>query len=222
MRLMPGLFVVAALVLSSLQGATTAGAQRPDGNDPVGKDSAEKDLRDIRIGMAVADLPAAGYVNFTCADVQGRAIASWTDWAMCPADRDGLHAIRFDYDPSASREGTMVAGHPAILTLLADGEGAVAGLRIETDPDARLYMRKKAFLLATQVKSRYGADGWTCSQAPRGDGEQPVGGLYIQENCLKTVQGRSITVERRLFRRPDQDAKSFVDETRIVIRRSGR
>ena len=41
----------------------------------------------------------------------------------------------------------MVAGHPAILTLLIDDTGHVAGLQIETDPKARLYIRKKAFLL---------------------------------------------------------------------------
>ena len=51
-------------------------------------------------------------------------------------------------------------------------------------------------------------------------GEQPVGGIFLKESCLKTVQGRSITVERKLFRRPDQDMKTFVDETRILILRS--
>ena len=33
----------------------------------------------------------------------------------------------------------MVAGHPAILTLLIDDTGHVAGLQIGTDPKARLY-----------------------------------------------------------------------------------
>ena len=110
--------------------------------------------------------------------------------------------------------------NPAILTLLVDDKGLVAGLRIVTDPKARLYIRKKAFLLGMQVKSRYGAEGWTCRQAQPADGEQPVGGVYIRESCLKTLQGRSITVERELFRRPDQDMKTFVDETRILIRRA--
>ena len=211
MRFTPSIFAVATLVLLNLElAATRVGAQQPAGND----------LRDIRIGMAVTDLPAAGYANFACTNDEDHAIAAWSDWPTCPADKEGLRAIRFDYDPSTSREGTMVAGHPAVLTLLVDDKGLVAGLRIETDPKARLYIRKKAFLLGIQVKSRYGADGWTCWQAQPDDGEQSVGGVYVKESCLKTVQGRSITVERRLFRRADQDMKTFVDETRILIRRS--
>jgi hypothetical protein len=211
MRWTRGILAIATWVLSSLAlEATMVAAEEPAGND----------LRDIRIGMAVTDLPAAGYANFACANDQGHAIAAWSDWPTCPEDKEGLRAIRFDYDPSTSREGTMVAGHPAILTLLVDDKGIVAGLRIETDPKARLYIRKKAFLLGLQVKSRYGTDGWTCRQRQPDSGEQPVGGVFLKESCLKTVQGRSITVERKLFRRPDQDMKTFVDETRILIRRS--
>lgn len=203
------IFALASGVLLSLAaGTATAGAQ--PGND----------LRDIRIGMAVSALPAAGYVNFACANEQGHGIAAWSDWSKCPSDQEGLHAIRFDYDPSTSREGTIVAGHPAILTLLVDDKGMVAGLRIETDPKARLYLRKKAFLFGMQVKSRYGADGWTCQEAQPKNGEQSVGGVYINESCRKTVQGRSITVERALYRRADQDMKSFVDKTSVLIRRA--
>ena len=47
---------------------------------------------------------------------------------------------------------------------------------------------------------------------------QPVGGVYLRERCTKTISGRSLVVERNLFRRPDQDIKSFVDETRISIK----
>jgi hypothetical protein len=131
-----------------------------------------------------------------------------------------MRAVRFGYNPVESPGGTIVAGHPAVLTLLVDGSGHVGGLNIETDPKARLFVRKKAFLLGTQVKSRYGADGWTCSQGQPESGEQPVGGVFVKERCTKTARGRSLVVERSLFRRPGQDAKSFVDETRVTIRRA--
>jgi hypothetical protein len=179
------------------------------------------DLRDIHLGMAVADLQDSGYVDFACAAEPKHMLAGWTNWRDCPADANGTRAIRFGYDPSTSRDGTMVAGHPALLTLLIDETGQVGGLQIETDPAARLYIRKKAFLLGQQAKSRYGADGWACTDGqPDAGGDQPVGGVYPRERCTKTISGRALVIERNLFRRPDQDSKSFVDETRITILRA--
>ncbi|UPJ54539.1 hypothetical protein IVB30_39245 [Bradyrhizobium sp. 200] len=177
-------------------------------------------MRDIRLGMAATELAESGYVDFSCAADPKQTLAGWKDWRDCPAGADGARAIRFGYDPSTSRDGTMVAGHPAILTLLIDDTGHVAGLQIETDPKARLYIRKKAFLLGLQAKSRYGPEGWACSEGQPEAGDQPVGGVYLKERCTKTISGRSLIVERHLFRRPDQDIKSFVDETRISILRA--
>jgi hypothetical protein len=177
------------------------------------------DVRDITVGMPVAEIPDAGYVNLTCADDTARKLAAWSAWRECPSDKDSMHAIRFDFDPETSREGTIIAGHPVILTVLIDEMGIVAGLKIETDPKARLYVRKKAFLLGGQVKSRYGAEGWVCTQRQPEAGEQPVGGIFISESCSKAVRGRTLVVERDLFRRPDQDTKNFVDQTRVKITR---
>ncbi|MBR0695178.1 hypothetical protein JQ553_18330 [Bradyrhizobium lablabi] len=203
---------IAAVVLVALQvlAGAPAHVEELSGND----------LRDIRLGMAASDLPEAGYVGFYCATDTGHLLAGWSKWRDCPPDANGMRAIRFGYDPATSRDGTMVAGHPAILTLLIDDTGHVAGLQIVTDPKARLYIRKKAFLLGMQARSRYGAEGWACSEGQPGAGDQPVGGVYLRERCTKTVDGRSLTVERRLFRRADQDLKDFVDETRISILRA--
>jgi hypothetical protein len=202
--------------------AQDSGRKEPAGQDSAGKhsagkDSSSNDLRDIRLGMPATDLPDAGYVNLACATDPQKTLAAWTGWRDCPADASGFHAIRFGYDPATSPEGTIVAGHPAILTLLVDDAGIVSGLRIETDPIARLYIRKKAFLFGTQVKSRYGSDGWSCTQAQPDAGEQPVGGVFVRERCTKAIPNRSIVVERNLYRKPDQDMKSFVDETRMTI-----
>lgn len=177
----------------------------------------DNDLRDIRIGMAVADLPTRGYVDFSCAADKARKLSGWSDWRNCPTGDDRLRAFRFGYDPETSRDGTVVAGHPAVLTALIDEAGTVAGLRIDTDPTARLYLRKKAFLLGPQVKARYGADGWTCTQGQPGTGEEPVGGVYLNERCTKSISGRNLVVERRLFRRAGQSEKDFVDETNVTI-----
>jgi len=175
------------------------------------------DLRDITVGMSVSDLPDAGYVNLTCATDSNRTISNWSAWRDCPADENARRAVRFDFDPETSREGTVVAGHPVLLTALIDAKGTVTGLNIDTDPKARLYLRKKAFLFGNQVKSRYGAEGWDCKEQPPGSGEQPVGGVFLRELCRKSVSGRTLTVARELFRKPDQDAKSFVDQTQVRI-----
>ena len=62
----------------------------------------------------------------------------------------------------------MVAGHPAILTLLIDDSGHVTGLQIETDPKARLYVRKKALPPGLQARSRDGSDGLGVHRGPAG------------------------------------------------------
>jgi hypothetical protein len=201
-------FMLSLLVTASM--TAPAAAQDADGND----------LRDIRLGKPVTDLPDTGYVNFACASDPGKTLTTWLGWRDCPADALGYHAIKFGYDPVTSQDGTIVAGHPAVLTLLVDNAGTVSGLRIETDPKARLYLRKKAFLFGIQVRSRYGLDDWSCTQAQPNAGEQPVGGVYVRERCTKTTHDRSIVVERNLFRRPDQDMKNFVDETRMTILRT--
>jgi hypothetical protein len=205
-----------AACLLALQMATLADsavrAEEIEGND----------LRDIRVGMAAADLSPSGYVDFACAADLKRSLDGWTNWRDCPADASGTRAIRFGYDPLVSRDGTLVAGHPAVLTLLIDDSGRVAGLQIETDPKARLFLRKKAFLLGQQAKSRYGVEGWACTEGHPGAEGEPVGGVYLRERCTKTTGGRSLTVERNLFRRPGQDIKNFVDETRISITAAGK
>jgi len=179
------------------------------------------DLRDVRIGMPVADLPAAGYAGFACAADESRKLPGWSGWRDCPPDADGLHSIRFGFDPATSRDGTVVAGHPVILTLLVDEAGVVAGLKIETESKGPLFVRKKAFLLGIQVKSRYGDEGWTCAKAQPQAGELSVGGVFLSERCSKSTSGRAIVVQRKLFRRADQDEKSFVNETRVSILRAG-
>jgi len=202
------LFILSLLVTAAM--TTPAAAQDPGSND----------LRDIRLGEPAADLPDAGYVDLACANDPRKTLTTWSGWRDCPADASGFHAIKFGYDPVTSPDGTIVAGHPAVLTLLVDSAGTVSGLRIETDPKARLYIRKKAFLFGIQVKSRYGLDGWSCTQAQPNADEQPVGGVYVRERCTKTMHNRSIVVERNLFRKPDQDMKNFVDETRMTILRT--
>lgn len=196
--------VFAATVMAAVPAMATAG-----------------DLRDINVGMAISSVPDAGYINLTCAEDKTHRLAEWAQWSACPAGADKLRRIRFEYDRATAREGTMVGGHPAILTVMIDQDAKIAALQIETDPTARLYLRKKAFLLGLQAKSRYGEDGWTCADAqPAGD-KQEVGGVFVNERCTKTTDGRAIEIERHLYREPNKELKDMTDESRITIRRVG-
>lgn len=204
---MNGTYLGVPLAASLLLLASTAGAQT----------TPKYDLRDIIVGMRIGDLPYSGYVNLTCARRTDLKLSDWSSWRDCPADDEARRAIRFEFDPETSRDGTLVAGHPVILTALIDAEGIVSELDIDTDPKARLYQRKKAFLLGMQVKSRYGSEGWDCAERQPTSSEQPVGGVFVRETCKKAIQGRRLTVQRDLYRRLDQDPKNFVDQTQVKI-----
>ena len=189
----------------------------------------ENDLRGFRVGMDVADLPAEGYVDLACANDPARTLTGWTDYTACPVDEHGLHPVRFRYDEAANPMarlddkygGTKVAGHPVLLTLHIGDDRRVGRLTIETDPEARLYLRKKAFLFANLVNACYGEEGWACRSTPPVGDEEPVGDMFIKEHCEKTAGGRRLILDRTLFRHTGQDLKNFVGTTRLTILRVG-
>jgi hypothetical protein len=190
------------------------------------EDPLEGDLRDLRVGMAVDQLPADGYVDLACGSdggTPGTALAGWTEFARCPPDAAGLHEVTFAYARSPLAEigerweGTKVAGHPVIPSLLIDQQGVVQGIRIVTDPAARMYLKKKAFLLGIRVMGRYGRDGWTCTEAKPDAGRTPVGGVFIDRHCEKTFHDRHLILETALYRTAEQQGQEFTDQTRLEI-----
>jgi hypothetical protein len=190
------------------------------------EDPQDGDLRDLRVGMSVDELPAAGYVDLACGrdgGAPGTALASWAEFARCPPDAAGLHEVAFAYAESplaelADRwEGTKVAGHPVIPSLLIDDGGVVQGIRIVTDPDTRMYLKKKAFLLGIRVMGRYGRDGWTCTEAEPSAGRAPVGGLFIDRRCEKVFRDRRLILDTDLYRTADQHGQEFTGATRFEI-----
>ena len=106
---------------------------------------ASSDVGDLFIGMPIRTIPNAGYIDLSCVDDASRKLRSWSESSECPLGRDQLRAVRFEFDPATSRDGTSIAGHPVILTALGDDSATLAGLKIDTDPEARLYMRKRRF-----------------------------------------------------------------------------
>jgi hypothetical protein len=208
--------IAAGLLLAMLAGGA---ARAQDAND----------LREFHVGMAAAELPTSGYDAFTCTDGPARELDSWADYTHCPADAAGRREISFRFDNAANPmahlnerfQGTLVAGHPVLLSLLIGSDAHVAAIRIQTDPKARLYLHKKAFLFADQVKARFGAEGWACRKAPPAPDEEPVGGLFMREHCEKTTATRHFILDRDLYRHNGQDLKDFTDQTTLLIERAG-
>ena len=81
-----GLAAIAWLLVAGAAGAA---------EDPL-----DGDLRDLRVGMSVAELPTSGYVDLACGSdggAPGTALASWAEFERCPPDAAGLHAVTFAY-----------------------------------------------------------------------------------------------------------------------------
>jgi hypothetical protein len=175
------------------------------------------DLREFHVGMSAADLPPTGYADFTCAEDTTPSLQDWSSWRVCTPDADGKRAIRFKYDESSSPGGTKVGGHPVLLTLVISDDAHVTGLIIETDPHAKPFQRKKAFLLGLQARAHYGADGWSCTENPPTGDEAPIGTTFIKEDCTKELAARKITVRRQLYRNAKADSNAYVSATNIMI-----
>jgi hypothetical protein len=204
-----------AMVLTLVAGVAVAA------DDPL-----EGDLRELRVGMAVEELPPEGYVDLACGsngDQPGAALGGWADFQRCAADGAGLREVAFGFAESRLAElgdrweGTKVAGHPVIPSLLIDEQGVVQGIRIVTDPEARLYLKKKAFLLGIRVMGRYGRDGWTCTDAELDAGKAPVGGMLIDRRCEKIFHDRRLILETDLYRTAEQRGQEFTGATRLEI-----
>lgn len=174
----------------------------------------ESDLRGVSVGITADALPVEGFAGFTCVTAAtATEVSGWQDWKTCPANADGLHALRFRY----AAGDTKVAGHPVVLTALFDNAGRVVTLRIETEAGGPLYLRKKAFLLGLQARHRYGDEGWTCTNAAPSADQEPVGGVFMKETCRKVTPDHGVVVSRTLFHRTGGEAKDFVSETQIVV-----
>lgn len=192
------------------------------------EDPAAGDLRNLKVGADVADLKVAGYTDFRCGAKSpdaGREIEGWSAFGQCAANAAGLHEVAFAYDEDMNPwaavsdrfEGTTVAGHPVIPTLLIDETGTISGLRIVTDPGNRMYLKKKAYLFYIRVMGRYGKDGWTCEEREPEAGFRPVGGMYIDRRCEKRWRDRDLILETQLFRAPGQEGQAFTGATQLEI-----
>ena len=178
------------------------------------------DIRELRLGLAVADLSDSRFAGIACAvpDAAGapaRDLAGWGAFRTCPADASGLREIRAGFAPPPDYDAatmpplhTRIAGIPSILSVLLDEDGVIRGLGVATDLEAPWTDRRLAHLAERAMLTRYGPD-WSCTDRPERPGFTPVGGIYIDRRCETLFRGdRRVIVETHFFRRPGQSGSS--------------
>ena len=182
------------------------------------------DVREFTVGLSTDDLPQEGYLGFACGNngaAPGTEIAGWHAFAECPADEKGLHEVAFQYDDTdvlfEDMEGTGIAGHPVLISLLFNQDGVVEALRVFTDPFARPYNKRRARVLGRKVKARFGVTGWTCEDLPREATEGEFGGIYTKERCVTDLGNRTVELTTRFYRTFEDGEEEIVNSTHFEV-----
>ncbi len=207
---MSGQFWLALLASAALYGSASA---QPKG-----------DLRNFQLGMQMKTFSTNGYIDIACDEEDGAKLQSWSEFAKCSKNQDGLHALRFQYgdDPllgpiSEDGQGTKAAGQPVLLTLFIDEAGILRRLRMRTDPDVRMFIKRRAHVFGLQAMARYGEDGWHCVRKEPTPQEQPLGQTFVNERCEKVTADRHYVVDRALYHDPDLPLTKFVSRAELEI-----
>jgi hypothetical protein len=185
------------------------------------------DIRQFAVGLDVDELPGEGYVGFACGnngEHPGKEIAGWHAFAECPADSQGLYEVAFEYDdsdvPYEDYEGTQIAGHEVLISLLFSDAGVVEAIRVFTNPFARAYEKRRARLLGTKVMARFGITGWSCVKDEPGPGEGDIAGYFVKERCQKDLGDRTVDLFTRFYRSFAGSGEEIVNSTWFEIRRN--
>ncbi len=179
----------------------------------------------LELGTHASQLPRDVYFGFACGTDGGppsTQLKSWNDYAQCPPDPEtGLHEVYFRYDEEQqyrglandplgqtgmTYQGTTEFQQPVIVSGLFDEAGFLVGLRMVTDPRTTAGVREYGVNLADVLQSRFGFDGWSCTDLPHDEGETPYKGALIKTRCTKNLpdQGVELLLDRHYYRKKGQ------------------
>jgi hypothetical protein len=176
---------------------------------------------DIPLGARAGDLPDE-FIDYACGTnggPPGLPLKGWGDFRRCRPEPTGLREVYFRYDDELEYwgkanamldqmerfAGTKTYGFPIIVSALFDENGVVDGIRIVSDPREDVQNREEAYFLRNFLTARLGRDGWQCEDLPLADGETPVGGQSVKQNCRKPIDANTTaTLATRFLRKPGQ------------------
>jgi hypothetical protein len=224
-RSLPHRFVLAlAGILPSLLLSPIATAQRAADNPAPAQ---RYTMWDLELGTHASQLRRDVYFGFACGTDGGPPsiqLKSWMDYSQCPPDPEtGLQEVYFRYDEEQqyrglandplgetgmTYEGTSEFQQPVIVSGLFDKAGFLVGVRMVTDPRTTTAIREYGVNLADALQSRFGFEGWTCTDLPHDEGDTPYKGALIKTRCTKELpdQGVQLTLDRHYYRKKGQRA----------------
>lgn len=176
---------------------------------------------DLKLGTRVDQLPDE-FVDYACGTHGGPPslpLSGWSEFRRCRAEPSGLREVYFRYDDELEYwakandlqdqmeqySGTKTYGFPVVVSGLIDAEGVLRGIRIVSDPRDPSQNRDEAYLLRNFLTSRLGRDNWQCQDVALADGETPVDGVFVKQNCRKQINDKTTaTLNTRYLRKPGQ------------------
>lgn len=201
------LAILAAMTTVPLLPGTSLAADQP----------VAADVWKIEIGQPVTAIPD-GFADFACGSNGGPpalTLTGFADFMQCPAEPTGWHEVYFRYDDEfeywarannldlqIAASGTKVYGLPVIMSVLVDDDGVVEGLRLVSDPRDSSVRREEARFLEPFLLSRFRPkDGdWACIDLPAAEGETPVNGVFLKQDCTLSRDGMDYALEARYLR----------------------
>jgi hypothetical protein len=178
------------------------------------------EIWDLALGTPVADLPDE-FIDYACGTgggTPGLAIKGFGDYRKCKPEEGGLREVYFRYDDELEYwarandirgemeqfAGTRTYGFPIVASILIDDGGIMQGMRIVSDPRYDTN-RDEAYFLKNFLSARLGRDGWDCKDFAAEEGETPVDGVFIKQQCRKEMgDGKLATISARHLRKSGQ------------------
>jgi hypothetical protein len=209
MRRIPAAFIATFLLLAA--GASVGAQERPP----------RLEVWDLRLGTRVEQLPDE-FVDLACGTHGGppsTPLNGWSDFRRCRAEPSGLREVYFRYDDELEYwakansladqmeqySGTKTYGFPVVVSGLIDAQGLLGGIRIVSDPRDTSQNRDEAYLLRNFLTARLGRDNWQCQDLALADGETPVDGVFVKQNCRKQIDDKTTaSLATRYLRKPGQ------------------
>jgi len=100
---------------------------------------------------------------------------------------------------NAKEEGVEFKFNLQPLDIAVDENGILQEININTDPKAPFYFRKQSHLLWLRVYSKYGSQGWECSNRTPEKNHIKIGKKYINNKCVKQVKNKLITIQSQFY-----------------------